>query len=46
MIIEKAIIVPKLKHLLKYFNENKNDQKKIKKKSVSKYNKKRIKRLK
>ena len=45
-LVGKYFFVPKLKHLLKYFNENKNDQKKIKNKSVSKYNKKRIKRLK
>ena len=43
-LVSKYFFVPKLKDLLEYFNKNKNSPKK--KKSVSKYNKKRIKRLK
>ena len=45
-LVSKHFFVPKLKNLLKYFIQNKNDPKKNKKKSVSKYNKKQIKRLK
>ena len=44
-LVSKHFFVPKLKNLLKYFIQNKNDPKK-KKKSVSKYDKKWIKRLK
>ena len=42
-LVSKYFFVPKLKHLLEYFNRNKNDPKK---KSLSKYNKKWIKKLK